>query len=129
MYLAIDLWDKRCGIAVYVDPIVIPKEIVSRASLISNLRKYIIQYDIKEIIVGLPYDLYWRELKQLEKTQNFIEKLKNIFPKQKIIWVDERFTSQEADYILKECWIKDTQWKKDSISASIILETYLTRKQ
>jgi RNase H-fold protein (predicted Holliday junction resolvase) len=48
------------------------------------LKKLIKEYDITTIVVGLPYDLYGKNLKQLEKTNLFIQKLKNIFPNQKI---------------------------------------------
>ena len=57
MYLWIDLWDKRCGIAVYVERIVIPKEIISRNKLIDTIKKYIKNYSIKTIVVGLPFDI------------------------------------------------------------------------
>jgi RNase H-fold protein (predicted Holliday junction resolvase) len=49
----------------------------------------------------LPYDLYNIDHKQLDKTKKFIEKLKIIFPDLKIDSIDERFTSFEADSILR----------------------------
>jgi len=125
MYLAIDLWDKRCWIAVTVEGIVMPKDIVPRTSLINALKKYISDYKIKVIVVWLPYDLYNIDHKQLDKTKKFIEKLKIIFPDLKIDSIDERFTSFEADSILRTMWIKDTSGQKDAISASLILESYL----
>lgn len=125
MYLAIDLWDKRCWIAVTIEGIVIPKDIIPRTSLINSLKRYINDYKIKVIVVGLPYDLYNLDHKQLDKTKKFIEKLKLIFPDVKVDSIDERFTSFEADSILKTMWIKDTSCQKDAISASLILESYL----
>lgn len=125
MYLAIDLWDKRCWIAISLEWIAIPKWIVARTKLVDCLKKYINDYSIKVIVVWLPYDLYNKNLKQLDKTKVFIEKLKIIFPKIKIDSIDERFTSFEADNLLRQMWIKDTKWKKDDIAACIILETYL----
>jgi len=125
MYLAIDLWDKRCGIAVSVEWIAIPKEIVARTSLVNILKKYIEDYNIKVIIVWLPYDLYNTDLKQLNKTKQFIEKLKLIFPELKIDSIDERFTSFEATNILKSMNKKELEGRKDAISACLILESYL----
>jgi len=125
MYLAIDLWDKRCWIAITIEGIVIPKEIVARTALVNSLKKYIVDYKIKVIVVWLPYDLYNQDLKQLDKTKKFIEKLKLIFPEIKIDSIDERFTSFEADNILKTMWVKDREGQKDAISASLILESYL----
>ena len=128
MYLWIDLWDKRCWIAVYVEGIVLPKWIVPRPKLVAELKKYIKDYKIEVIVVWLPYDLHGRLMRQLDKTKLFIEKLKEIFPEIKIEAIDERFTSFEADNILKASWVKDTKWKKDDISAALILESYLKQK-
>ncbi len=124
--LAIDLWDKRCGIAVEIDWFSLAKDIVARTSIISEIKKYSKQYKCETLVVGLPYDLYWKNLKQLEKTKKFISKLEEIFPDKKIIWFDERFTSFEADNVLKEFGVKDTHWLKDDISAQIILENYIS---
>lgn len=129
MYLWIDLWDKRCGISVYVQWIVLPKAIVSRHLLVWELKKLIKEYDITTIVVGLPYDLYEKNLKQLDKTKLFIQKLKSIFPNIKIDWIDERFTSFEADLVLGSMWIKDKNWKRDDISAVLILESYLKQNK
>lgn len=125
MYLAIDLWSKRCGIAVYVEWVVIPKDIVLRSNLIKILKKYILEYNTKVIIVWLPYDLYWKNTNQLEKTRKFIQKLKEIFPLIKIESIDERYSSWEAEQTLSLLWEKSIEWKKDAISALLILEAYL----
>ena len=66
--------------------------------------------------------------KQLEKTQKFIWKLKNIFPDVEIDSIDERFTTFEAENTLNLLWEKDTIWKQDAISAGLILESYLMQK-
>ena len=126
--LAIDLWDKRCGIAVEIDWFSMSKDIVARTSIISAIKTYSDQYSCDTLVVGLPYDLYWKNLKQLEKTKKFISKLEEIFPDKKIVWFDERFTSFEADTILKEYWIKDTRGQKDDISAQIILDNYISKE-
>lgn len=128
MYLWLDLWDKMCWIAVYVEWIVIPKDIVLRVKLVDVLKKYIKDYKIKTIVVWLPYDLYWKNLKQLDKTKKFIEKIQQIFSWIEVVWFDERFTSFEASNILNSYWKTDWVWKKDDISACLILEDYLKSK-
>lgn len=122
MYLAIDLWDKRCWLAISVDGIVFPKDIVLRTKLIQELKKYILKYNTQIIVLWLPYDLYGKRLKQLEKTQRFMEKLQSIFPDVKVDWCDERFTTFAADEISMQ--MGDTD-KRDDISAALILEAYL----
>jgi len=134
--IAIDYWDKRCWIALETEWIAIPKEIFLRVDMIKVLEKYFLEYsDIDTIVVWLPYDLFWKDLKQLNKTKEFCRELENKFGKKskrekkyKIIWVDERFTSFEADNTLKQFWKKDNYWEKDAISACLILETYISNK-
>ncbi len=128
-YIWVDLWNKRCWLAIEVEGIVIPKSIVSRVEIIKEIKKLIFDYNVKTIVVWLPYDLYNKDNRQLDRTKKFVEKLKEIFSSIQIKTVDERFTSFEAENILWEMWIKDTRWKKDDLSAALILETYLNTKK
>ena len=121
----IDLWNKRCWIAVEVAGIAMPKNIVSRVSLINELKKIIKEYGSDTLVIWLPYDLFWKDFKQLDRTNKFIEKLKKIFPDMNIEWVDERFTSFEADRTLDDLGQKNKKGQKDAISAALILESYL----
>ena len=121
--LAIDLWDKRCGIALEVEGFAIPKEVVLRVNIISTIDSYISSYSIDTIVVWLPYDLYGKDLKQLEKTKMFIRELKNKYKNVKIEGIDERFTSFEAKDTVKKIWKKIE--KRDDIAASLILESFL----
>jgi putative transcription antitermination factor YqgF len=96
------------------------------------LEEYFKKYkEIDTIVLGLPYDLYWLDKTQLNKTLEFQRELNNKFSKKwfKIIWVDERFSSFEAENVLNTLWQTDKHWKKDAISAVIILETYLNNKE
>jgi len=127
--LAIDYWDSRCWIAVEIEGIAIAKEIVPRIKIISKIKKYCKDYNCDTIVVWLPYDLYWKNLKQLNKTKKFVNNLKELFKDKKIETVDERFTSFEADNILKDLWFKETRNKKDDISAQIILDTFLYKSK
>lgn len=126
MYLAIDLWDKRSWIAIEQAGIVFPKEIVLRPKLLQTLKKYISEYKITTIVVGLPYDLHGKNVKQLNKTQEYIKYLQSEFPEINIEWCDERFTSFAADEISLEMWDNS---KRDDIAAALILETYLEQKK
>jgi len=125
-YLALDVWDKRVGIALCIQGVSLPFSIVPRHKIINELKKIIFTKNIQTIIVGLPYDLYNVKTRQLEKTQKFIEKLKNIFPEKEIVWVDERYTSFEAENIQKELWKEE---HRDDTAAFLILEAYLKSKK
>ena len=117
--------------------IAVPKDIVLRVDIIKSLEKYFLEYgDINKIIVWLPFDLFWKDDIQLNKTKEFIRELENKYwikskkeKKLEIIWVDERFTSFEADNTLKQFWKKNNIGQKDAISAGLILETYLANKK
>ncbi|MDA7494849.1 Holliday junction resolvase RuvX [Candidatus Gracilibacteria bacterium] len=126
MYLAIDLGDKRSGIAVEQAGIVFPKEIVLRPKLLQTLKKYIKEYSIKTIVVGLPFDLHGKKHKQLLKTQEYMKYLEKEFPDISIEGSDERFTSFAADEISMEM---GDDSKRDDIAAALILETYLEQKK
>lgn len=130
-YLWIDLWDKRCGLAYTHLGHIFTLPYINRVEIISKLKKIISEKDISKIVIGMPYDLYWVKTKQLEKTKKFVEKLKNIFPDMEIIEIDERFTTFESFHILKQIWEKyhQIQEKKDSLSAYLILETYMNTKK
>ena len=73
--IAIDYWDKRCWIAIEIENIAIPKEIILRINIIEILKKYFKKYeDIWIIIVWLPYDLYWKDFIQLKANGLFVNR-------------------------------------------------------
>jgi RNase H-fold protein (predicted Holliday junction resolvase) len=48
--------------------------------LLQTLKKYITEYKITIIVVGLPYDLHGKNIKQLNKTKEYIKYLQSEFP-------------------------------------------------
>lgn len=116
--LAIDLWDRKVGTALEIEWVSIPRDIIPRVKIIAYIKDVLKNYSVTHIVVGLPYDLYGKDTKQLKKTELFIEKLREIFPHQQIVGYDERFTSFDARRTTQKGNI-------DDISASLILESYL----
>lgn len=113
----LDLWDKRVGTAYSVEGISCVWEVIARTQVFSYIRKYLQTQKIDTIVVGLPYDLYGKNIKQLEKTQRFLEKLQQSFPDIICVGHDERYSSFVAsEYI---------SWHRDDIAAQVILESYL----
>ena len=127
--IAIDLWNKRCGIAIETAGIAFAQDIIPRHEVIPVIKKYIASNHYSTIIVWLPHDLYGKLDKQLNKTKSFITKLESLFPDIEILWVDERFTSFVADRTLAEMWSKQNSWKKDALAAAEILQDYLDQKK
>lgn len=115
--LAVDLWDKRCGLAVSRESIAFALRVIPRVELIQFLKRYFLEEAIDVIVVGLPYDLYNRDTKQLDKTKKFIQKLEGIFPEKQIIGHDERFSSFVASEGFDD--------HRDDIAAQCILQSYI----
>ncbi|MDP5039136.1 MAG: Holliday junction resolvase RuvX [Candidatus Gracilibacteria bacterium] len=128
--LGIDLGDKKTGLSYNIGNIVFTLESVDRLKLIKELKKIIIEKKINTIVVGLPYDLYNKDLRQLEKTKKFIDRLKDIFPEINMDTIDERFTTFESYNILGEMNFskEEKKQKKDAMSAYLILESYINKK-
>lgn len=128
--LWIDLWDKRSWIAYNVEWIIFSLPYVERLNLIKYLKKIVLEKKIEGIVVWLPYDLYNKDTRQLDKTLKFIEKLKLIFPDILIESIDERFTTFESYNVLSQLNLTKSEIldKKDWMSAYLILESYINKK-
>jgi putative Holliday junction resolvase len=85
---------------------------------------------IEKVIIGKPLKLN-NQVHELENDIiKFIKSLKSIFPNIIIERVDERYTSKISNLIIRQSGIKQkSRMNKsiiDKISASLILESYLT---
>jgi len=69
------------------------------------------------------------EGQQAKKTKKFVEKLKKEIPDIPVIFEDERFTTSIAEERLSQITKskKKIKSKIDSVSAVVILESYLSR--
>lgn len=121
-YIGLDIWDKRVGLAISRENIAFAQTTIARVELISHLKNILWNNSsIEAIIVGLPYDLYGVDTKQLEKTKKIIQKLEETFPNIAIIGHDERFSSFEAALV-------DNMNHRDDIAAQCILQSFLDAK-
>lgn len=117
-YIAIDLGNKRVGIATCTENIAFPEAVITRTEVVGWLKKYFKNNaGVEKIVVWLPYDLYGKDTRQLDKTLKFTQKLKDIFPEKSIIGHDERFSSFQASQ-----WFND---HRDDIAAQCILQSYI----
>jgi len=94
-----------------------------------KLEEIINQYKPTKIVIGLPLTLSGEEGAQAKKTKNFAKKLQKYFPNIPIEFEDERFTTDIAEERLSVL-LKNKKKKKqklDSISAIVILESYLSK--
>jgi putative holliday junction resolvase len=124
--LGLDIGDKRIGVAVSDEKEVLstPVEVIDNNERTAELLEKIIdKYNVKKIIVGMPYTLRGEVGSQAKKVIGFID---NVVKKigVEVNYVDERYTSKiPLKYFKKNKRKKDI----DKYSAGIILQDYLNR--
>lgn len=129
--LSVDYGDRRVGLAVS-DPLGITAQPIGYLNIsgfgdaVLKIKPYIIKYDIKKIVIGLPKNMNGKEGERAEITRNFGERLKNetgITPE----FFDERLTTVYADNTLNSLNVrgKKKTGKKDALSAVLILQSYM----
>ncbi len=132
--LAIDYGKKRTGIAVTDSLQIIASALITvdTKELFAFLCSYITENKIEILVVGLPKNLA-NEMNEIEEEISlFLNKIKNTFPTLQIKRVDERFTSKIASHTIFNSGMgkKKRQDKSllDQVSATLILQSYLTTK-
>lgn len=131
--LAIDYGSKRSGIAV-TDPLRIIASgltTVATAELLPFLKRYIVEENVGEIVVGKPKRMTNEDSDIEVEILKFLEKMQIEFPSILIHREDERFTSKIAFQTMLEVGMKKKQRQNkeliDEISATIILQSYMNR--
>ena len=131
--LAIDYGLKRTGLAV-TDPLKIiasPLDTVSTADIFKWLKTYVGKEEVERIVIGMPVNLNNANTDATEPVKSFIKKVKTTFPIISVSTEDERFTSKIARQTMIMGGMKKKNRKikanVDKISASIILQSYLSR--
>ena len=129
--LGIDYGSKYIGLAVSdrSNTVAHSKEVITRTDLKKDLvtiKDYINDYEINEIVVGMPTSLNGTQGPRAEKTQQFINFLNNHLDIKVTTW-DERFTTLIADQSMIDADISRRKRKKmvDKIAAALILQNYL----
>ncbi len=132
--LAIDYGKKRTGIAVTDELQLIASGLttVLTNELFDFLKEYTKNEYVELFLVGEPKQMDSSASESEVLIIPFIEALQKLFPTIPIERVDERFTSKMAFQTMIDSGLKKKQRQNkallDEISATIILQTYLTRK-
>jgi putative Holliday junction resolvase len=132
--IAIDLGTKRTGLAVtdMLKMIANPLETVETSRLLEFLSAYFQKEVVDTIVLGYPKSLDGSDNEMTPRVISMKDRLSKKFPNQKIVLVDERFTSKMAlqSMIAMGSKKKDRIEKAgniDKLSATIILQTYLSQ--
>jgi putative Holliday junction resolvase len=93
---------------------------------LQHLARVIRDYNVSEIVVGLPRRLSGKDSAQTEKVFAFVEDLKKKFSIPIHLW-DERLTSAQANRFLKEAElsIEKRAAAVDRIAAMLILQSFI----
>lgn len=129
--LAVDCGCKRIGIAV-TDPLQLiasPLTTLSRQELVAVLATYLQKEFVYAFVVGLPRGLNGKPTQMSRFATEQGKLLQTHFPKQKLYYYDERFTSKMAAQGLYQAGYrkKDREEKSnlDKVSAAILLQSFL----
>ncbi len=129
--LGLDVGSKRIGVAVS-DPLGITAQgldTIQRQNKrrdLETLGSLLKQYDVREIVVGLPLRLSGAEGTQSEKMRQFASDLESRFGVTVHLW-DERWTSTEANRLLREAELSIEKRGKavDRMAAVLILQSWM----
>jgi putative Holliday junction resolvase len=132
--LGLDVGSRRIGLAIS-DPLGITAqglETLQRKNKkhdLEHLHRVIRDYDVKEIVVGLPLRMSGAEGSQAEKIQAFAEDLRKRFHLPVHLW-DERLTSAEANRVLRETDLSIEKRGKavDRMAAVLILQAWMEQR-
>lgn len=132
--LAIDYGQKRTGIAVTDELQIIASGLttIPSATAIDFLKDYFQKEKVEAVLIGEPKQMNGQPSESTSIIKGFVTHFTNHFPDMKVIRVDERFTSKMAFQSMIDSGLskKKRQDKGliDEISATIMLQDYLTRK-
>lgn len=96
---------------------------------LARIEALIDEYNVEEIVVGLPKNMNNTIGERAEACRDFADKLERRTGLPVIMW-DERLTTVSADNVLKECGVRRENRKAvvDQIAAVFILQGYLDYK-
>ena len=132
--VGVDYGTKRIGIAISDSSQIIatPLCTIENKIIFSFLKDLLEKEEIDTIVIGEAKNLDTTKTDSTKKIYQFVEKLKNQFPKILIKTIDERFTSKIAFQSIIDSGVKKKKRKNksliDNVSATIILQDYLTYK-
>ena len=96
---------------------------------LARIEALIDEYNVEEIVVGLPKNMNNTIGERAEACRDFADKLERRTGLPVIMW-DDRLTTVSADNVLKECGVRRENRKAvvDKIAAVFILQGYLDYK-
>lgn len=135
--MGLDFGSKTVGVAISDGLLVTAQgiEIIRRKEenklrqTLARIEELILEYEVREIVLGCPKNMNGTEGVRVELTEEFKDKLERRTGLPVILW-DERLTTVAADRTMMEAGIRRENRKEfvDKIAATLILQGYLDRR-
>ena len=135
--MGLDFGSKTVGVAISDSLLVTAQgiEIIRRKEenklrqTLARIEELILEYEVREIVLGCPKNMNGTEGVRVELTEEFKDKLERRTGLPVILW-DERLTTVAADRAMMEAGIRRENRKEyvDKIAATLILQGYLDRR-
>jgi putative Holliday junction resolvase len=130
----LDLGERRIGLAVsnQEGTLVLPAGHLKRDTLQTDIQRVLAsatERDVQGIVVGIPYSLDGSEGSQAKRARRFVQSLQRQ-TKMPVYTVDERFTSVEAEGMMREAGRQPSRDKGavDAAAAALILQRFLDQR-
>ena len=133
-FIGLDVGDVRIGVA-KCDPLGIlatALEVIDRNVIdpVKRIKEILDDEGTKKIVVGMPKSLDGSKKRQTEKVEEFVAILQKNIEGIEIIYIDERYSTTEAEHYLKNYSKKNGKARRqvvDMVAASIILQKHLDK--
>ncbi len=129
--LSLDVGERRTGVAMSDDSMSMAFPLITitgkaRDAVIERVLALAAEHGVSEIVVGMPVSLSGVKGFQAERVMRFIEALAG-HTSIPVVTVDERFSSSEAEALLRQMGIEPSRnkGKVDSAAAALVLQSYL----
>jgi len=129
IYLALDIGKRKTGIAKSdsMGIIVKPLKTILSENLLEEIQNLNQEFGIEKLVIGEPTNIEGGNNDAMKMVHQKLKLIDKNFPELEIALIDERFTSKEAETVIKQKGIsvnKDNKELIDQYAAAIILETY-----
>ncbi len=133
--LGLDIGSKRIGVAVsdelgFTAQGLRTLTFTDENTVLESIKKIAQEYQVTEIVVGLPYNMDGTEGRQAEKVRSIMAAIEQSVELPVVEW-DERLSTVAAERVLLEADMSRSKRRKviDKIAAVIILQGYLDRRR
>ncbi|WP_064580395.1 Holliday junction resolvase RuvX [Streptobacillus moniliformis] len=135
IYLGLDIGDVRIGVAKSDGLAMFASsyEVIDRniTNPFERIKEIINSEKVIALVLGLPKTKDGQNSIQVEKIERFVSELKLFIPENlPIHYIDERYTTKEAEYYLKNFSKKNGKERRkvvDMVAAQIILQNFLDK--